>query len=70
MHTEEQARELWCPMTRTHVWQEGQSVSGNEGQGHGCCLASACAMWRWCDDSHMHANEHKRGFCGIAGRPS
>lgn len=51
MHTEEQARELWCPMVR-HVVNAETVAAGNrfeEGfHANECrCVVSQCAMWRW-----------------------
>jgi hypothetical protein len=34
MHTEAEAKELWCPMDRTDDLEKR-------------CIASECAMWRW-----------------------
>lgn len=62
--TEEQARELWCPMVRiarredTGARDETLSVVGGcntDALGrlrvpHSCrCIASECSMWRWYD---------------------
>lgn len=57
MHTEAQAKALWCPMVR-HNTPEGEGsgsfnrgirgteAAPNSGHYHCCCIASACAMWR------------------------
>ena len=62
MHTEEQARKLWCPMVRylaTFRGADGKleaAVGYNRGaQDSGMssarCVASECAMWRWAKDA-------------------
>jgi hypothetical protein len=54
MHTNEQAKELWCPMVR-HVSDEDDKAATNRwGNAYptdpagdwNSCIASKCAMWR------------------------
>jgi hypothetical protein len=57
MHTESEARGLWCPMARTYDADDrGGATATNRPLDHygglGMrtsiqCIASACAMWRW-----------------------
>jgi hypothetical protein len=84
MHTEDEARELWCPMVRYERESAEPSFNrcrGNDGVHNNppdpCrCIASQCAMWRW------HQTEAKYrgagdtfitvkgiGYCGLAGKP-
>jgi hypothetical protein len=76
MHTEEQARELWCPMVRAD-----NAIGGSSNRGDRQtfdypyperikCIASACAAWRWADPTTRYATPTARkGFCGLAGKP-
>jgi hypothetical protein len=66
-HTEAQAGQLWCPMSRFEG-NDGSakrwSIFNNEVTTNPpeCrCIASQCAMWRWADDT--------TGYCGLAGAP-
>jgi hypothetical protein len=52
MHTEEQAKKLWCPKAMVLDENGVSMASGNRGLGsmmsREClCLASGCAAWRW-----------------------
>lgn len=54
MHTEEQARQLWCPMARAFDTADVGATSTNRPLAYRYgprvdinCLASECAMWRW-----------------------
>ena len=57
MHTEEEAKKLWCPNVRylavfikdghrecTGAYNRG---AGDSNIGTSLCIASSCAMWRW-----------------------
>lgn len=53
MHTEEQARQLWCPMARAFDTADVGATSTNRPLAYRYgprvdinCIASACAMWR------------------------
>ena len=65
MHTEKEAKKLWCPMSRMALTPDSQLVS------NGNCIASSCAMWRWSFDNPTDPrNRNPRiGFCGIGGKP-
>jgi hypothetical protein len=64
MHTEAEARELWCPMHRDlFIVDEGAAAVNDNTK----CIASRCAMWRW-EYPTERASESK-GYCGLAGRP-
>jgi hypothetical protein len=85
MHTEEQAKVLWCPhvriarreMPEAVVDADLQLVGGcNTDALGGCrvpnscrCIASNCAAWRWVDPASRYVNGERKGFCGLAGRP-
>lgn len=43
MHTEEQAKELWCPHSRIAVDLNLGSAAHNEHH----CIGSKCSQWRW-----------------------
>lgn len=76
MHTEEQAKTLWCPHVRsgngtpaTNCAVNQTIVSGEHARWDKCC-ASACAAWRWADPTTRYATPTARkGFCGLAGKP-
>ena len=56
MHTEADARRLWCPFART---QAGTTRYGGGPDAGTLCLGSECAAWRWRRDaytSHRHMN--------------
>ncbi|MDP2322524.1 MAG: hypothetical protein Q8N51_00650 [Gammaproteobacteria bacterium] len=46
MHTEAEAKQLWCPMARAAHPDAGDA---------GLCLASGCAAWRYADGAHPRA---------------
>lgn len=66
MHTEEQAREKFCPISRSSVYPR--------------CVASKCMMWRWAQwpkDAIVEGNSDGSvtavpyggtGYCGMAGK--
>jgi hypothetical protein len=71
MHTDKEARSLWCPLARVVSTITGQSVAVNRSMfkeeeeeiAAGCrCIASDCAMWRWSKE------EATEGYCGLAGK--
>ena len=49
MKTENEARELWCPMVRLAPLgaDETYTVASTRDDKIGRCIASQCAMWRW-----------------------
>jgi len=62
MHTEDEARKLWCPMAR-YAWDEDKRAYNRYGfignddtaedvlNPESCrCIASECAVWRWFTD--------------------
>lgn len=73
MHTEEQAKEFWCPMvTSANGASVRIAVSGHQ------CIASDCAVWRWNKDQPDGVGYHgdgtpsggrATGYCGLAGLP-
>ncbi len=74
MHTEEQARKLWCPWARVFegsgAGAAGINRSGPETGFY--CIASKCAAWRWEWDDKKSGEPDGRhaeqGFCGLAGK--
>jgi hypothetical protein len=66
MHTEKQARELWCPVARVAVGNYSVAVNRDEGDEiiAGCrCIASECAMWRWSLPRRRRGDDE--GYCGL-----
>lgn len=57
MHTEEQARELWCPMVQPDDSDDFAPI---------LCVASRCMAWRW---GVQEGDPRKVGYCGLAGKP-
>ena len=55
MHTEDTAKQLWCPMVRfaigpeTSKWQGVAYTNRCDELNHNkvTCIASGCALWRW-----------------------
>lgn len=74
MHTESQAAELWCPMSRIGVIREAggpttvnDPTSINDFQGR--CIGTRCAMWRWWDPTvRGQGSVDRKGYCGLAGK--
>jgi len=80
MHTEEKAKQLWCPMGRVAAWNDEQgnsfpsplAVTDNS-----VCKASGCAMWRWTlspegaatQNARSNAGAVAKGYCGLAVDP-
>ena len=83
MHTEEQARELWCPHVRYAIegskwriainrWLGMSDRNFNPEPAH--CIASQCMAWRWADGVDPRNPKHPEGvrpygYCGLAGYP-
>lgn len=73
--TETEALALWCPMGRARWGEVAINRQGVDSAAKGtCCLASACAMWRWAAPANPPVASKKkappkptRGFCGLAG---
>lgn len=59
MHTEEAARELWCPMAG--------------GAAEWRCMGSACSMWRWgpplhdTRERHLYSKSQNKRVVGAIG---
>jgi len=78
MHTEDDARKLWCPMARkTNAANRPLAVGLSLEMAGVGCIASDCAMWRWGqDDAAFNERAHGReavsefGYCGLAGNPT
>lgn len=75
MHTEEQAKALWCPHGRIALEVTGATINdpsllgGAQGADYACaCIASRCAMWRWADPASRFSNGERKGCCGLAGK--
>lgn len=71
MHSEAEAKNLWCPMARANNVAETAAVNRNangEGDGLCYCIASACAAWRWEPtwDGSGEVKYTERGYCGLA----
>lgn len=55
MHTEDQARQKWCPFASTAALPDshpqGGTIYDTRGQSTGftACIASACMAWQWDD---------------------
>lgn len=73
MHTEQEARQKWCPFDRSYLMRTNEV---DVGECH--CVASDCMAWRWDVeivpppvDRHTTIATTKRsdkGKCGLAGR--
>lgn len=62
MHTEEQAKRLWCPMARTSYSSlEDAHVNRLQGPEEDTCIGSRCAMWRWDMDWSSSVQEGEGG---------
>lgn len=80
MHTEDEAKKLWCP-------QKG--VDGSPwSEGFQCCIASKCMAWRWAKiinpdhqpprdmwpdrrephEKELYIDGREKGYCGLAGK--
>ena len=51
---------LLCPMKLRNLHKLTEE--------HGC-EAAGCMAWRWHDKPGRRAEEERRGYCGLAGRP-
>ena len=83
MHTEDQAKKLWCPMVRMGDSDDSSPsnsvccvVKGlNRNPEWSRCIASDCAMWRWdreyntklCEMDQEKLVSMTKGYCGLAG---
>lgn len=71
MHTNDQAKLLWCPMGRVGVMPSARgpsSINDPSVEFRTNCQGSGCAMWRWGPPTSL--SERRRGFCGLAGAPA
>ena len=63
--TEEQAKQLWCPMARLNGIQGTSTNRSTAGRAPvDCyCIASECMMWEW----ELEPGEYKpdKGRCGL-----
>ena len=69
LHTEAEARLLWCPLARYVGDEHGVGLNrwpmahmpGREDLNppECCCIASECMLWRWDDEN--------TGHCGLGG---
>lgn len=69
MYTEDEAKNKWCPMSRSHILPH--DISGNR-KSEECnievnnkCIASDCMMWVEVDVLYSNI---KKGFCGISNK--
>jgi hypothetical protein len=79
MHTEDEAKNLWCPHARVlEPYAEKTSMNRDTKDESLCrCIASKCMAWRWgekevpADFAFAGSTDAipGRGFCGLAGRP-
>jgi len=74
MHTEAQAKLLWCPHGRIAL-KDGVTINDpqllSSPEDYACrCIASKCAAWRWADPTSRYyaQNDGLRGYCGLAGK--
>lgn len=77
--TEEEAKNMWCPMYRQPVSGSrsnrgfGGPFSGDEPR----CVGSMCMMWRWHTKLKHDGSKFdtyitipgNTGYCGLAGKP-
>jgi len=69
MHSEKQAKELWCPHAVASHTNPRQRLGNPENWLHHC-IASRCAAWRWEPDRDPALETIEgRGWCGLSGRP-
>lgn len=75
LHTEVEARELWCPMARllkidgdnnyglvaaaVNRWWSHKNKTTDNNPKPCRCIASECALWRW--------TTYEKGHCGLVG---
>ena len=79
MHTEEQAKELWCPHVRHGDTDEvalNSFVDGERDQCWAKCIGPKCSQWRWFHKSESFYTQKGEqvgakgtGYCGLAGKP-
>lgn len=80
MHTENEAKNKWCPMVRNGDGYTFKNESGEQSQQSfsnvdAKCIASRCMMWRWRYKKHERTcvgmsplTKTDKGYCGITGR--
>ena len=83
MHTEDEARQKWCPFARVppyegsgspaNRWNEVSVKHPDSSYKVQCaCIASECMAWRvvemvYTDPPNERASD--KGYCGLAGKP-
>lgn len=84
MHTEDEARQKWCPFARVIEMLDDEPVEGygvgnrstmQTSHPHARCLASECMAWRWKGPWEWVGEgparkRARRGFCGLSGEPN
>ncbi len=72
VHTEQEARALWCPHARVfEVPAHGEGAVQVNRPKIGeppKCWASTCSQWRWGES--MLNPSMRRGYCGLASNPN
>ena len=71
--TENEAKTKWCPFKREkgsslYPWESIPEHYGTDG----CCIGSACMMWRWHEQYDPNTNKMlpiTEGYCGLGGTP-
>ena len=74
--TEKEAKKLWCPAARVSDAGLGNRYPMVDdlasGMAFARCIARGCMYWRWGDEKKQvlpRDDEHRRGYCGVAGLP-
>ena len=74
MHTEEEAKTKWCPMSRYSIAVgpagDIEQIDNRLEPRGPLCIGSACMMWQWGQPRYQengaaHPNG-RRGYCGLA----
>ena len=74
MHTEDQAKKLWCPMGkyRLYIHDDKRINYDSNASQTPLCIASQCMMWRWSFEQTSGGgwvNTHRIGYCGLGVTP-
>ena len=74
MHTEEEAKQKWCPFIRFAQQSSGYMIPNRSDNMPDAtrCIGSACMAWRKYTAvvQPMGTPKADYGYCGLAGRPA